>query len=84
MCLNLYPCVIKYHYLIHIADQLQYIKDYCQLLTCDDDDDDDDDDGDEGLNVLGCRVDILGKNCNKLLKLRIIWGRGGMLQLQYV
>ena len=35
----------------------------------DDDDDDDDDDGDDGdddveLNVLGCRVDILGTNCD--------------------
>ena len=30
-----------------------------------------DDDDDVRLNVLGCRADILGTNCNKLLKLRI-------------
>ena len=29
-----------------------------------------------GLHVLGCRVDILGTNCNKLLKLKM-GGRGG-------
>ena len=41
--------------------------------------DDDDDDDDVGLNVLGCRADILGTNCNKLLKLKINGGgrRGG-------
>ena len=40
----------------------------CRSLTDDDDDndDDDDDDGDVGLRVLGCRVDILGTNCNTL------------------
>ena len=28
-----------------------------------------------GLNVLGCRADILETNCNKLLKLKInVWG----------
>ena len=32
-------------------------------VACDDDDDDDDDD-DVGLRVLGCRVDMLGTNCN--------------------
>ena len=31
---------------------------------------------DVGLNVLGCR-DILGTNCNKLLKLKINGGGGG-------
>ena len=45
------------------------------------DDDDDDDDDDVGLNVLGCRADILRTNCNKLLKLRIngvgVGGGGG-------
>ena len=40
-------------------------------------DDDDDDDDDVGLNVLGCRADILGTNCNKLLKLKINGGGGG-------
>ena len=39
-------------------------------------DDDDDDDDDVGLNVLGCRADILGTNCNKLLKLKINRGWG--------
>ena len=29
-----------------------------------------------GLHVLGCRVDILGTNCNKLLKLKMS-GEGG-------
>ena len=29
------------------------------------------------LNVLGCRVDILGTNCSKLLKLKINWRGGG-------
>ena len=41
---------------------------------------------DVGLNVLGCQ-DILGTNCNKLLKLKINGGRGWereWLQLQYV
>ena len=31
---------------------------------------------DVGLYVLGCRVDILGTNCRKLLKVKIS-GRGG-------
>ena len=31
---------------------------------------------DVGLNVLGCRVDILGTNCSKLLKLNINWRWG--------
>ena len=35
-----------------------------------------DDDDDVGLNVLGCRADILGTNCNKLWKLKT--------KLQYV
>ena len=30
-----------------------------------------------GLNVLGCRADILGPNCNKLLKLKI--NEGGVV-----
>ena len=41
-----------------------------------------------GLHVLGYRADILGTNCNKLLKLKIHRGGGGgvkgLLQLQYV
>ena len=35
---------------------------------------------DVGFHVLGCRADILGTNCNKLLKLKIcvcVWGGGG-------
>ena len=31
---------------------------------------------DVGLHVLGCRADILGTNCNKLLKLKMS-GAGG-------
>jgi len=30
-----------------------------------------------GLYVLGCRVDILGTNCTKLLKVKMSGGRGG-------
>ena len=30
-----------------------------------------------GLNVLGCRADILGTDCNTLLKLKINGGGGG-------
>ena len=41
-----------------------------------------------GLHVLGCRVDILGTNCKKLLKVKMSGGGGGgggaSLQLQYV
>ena len=33
--------------------------------------------GDVGLHVLGCRVDILGTNCKKLLKLKVSGGVGG-------
>ena len=36
----------------------------------------DDDDDDVGLHVLRCRVDILGTNCNKLLKLKMSGGGG--------
>ena len=32
---------------------------------------------DVGFYVLGCRVDRLGTNCNKLLKLKIGGGGGG-------
>ena len=32
---------------------------------------------DVGLHVLGCRADILGTNCNKLLKLKMSGGGGG-------
>ena len=32
---------------------------------------------DVGLHVLGCRVDILGTNCKKLLKLKMSGGGGG-------
>ena len=39
------------------------------LYTCDDDD--------VGLYVLGCRVDILGTNCTKLLKVKMSGGEGG-------
>ena len=41
---------------------------------------------DVGLHVLGCRVDILGTNCKKLLKVKMSGGGGGgaSLQLQYV
>ena len=35
------------------------------------------DDDDVGLNVLGYRVDILGTNCNKLLKLKVNGGVEG-------
>ena len=36
------------------------------------------DDGDDvGLHVLGCRVDILGTNCTKLLKVKMSGGGGG-------
>ena len=34
-------------------------------------------DDDVGLHVLGCRVDILGTNCEKLLKLKMRGGGGG-------
>ena len=35
-------------------------------------------DDDVGLHVLGCRVDILGTNCTKLLRVKMSWGgRGG-------
>ena len=37
-------------------------------------------DDDVGLHVLGCRVDILGTNCKKLLKLKMsvcVCGGGG-------
>ena len=36
-------------------------------------------DDDVGLNVLRCRVGILGTNCNKLLKLKlnVVGGGGG-------
>ena len=37
-------------------------------------DDDDDDDDDVGHHVFGCRADVLGTNCNKLLKLKINGG----------
>ena len=30
-----------------------------------------------GLHVLGCRVDILGTNCTKLLKAKMSGGGGG-------
>ena len=36
-----------------------------------------DDDDDVGLYVLGCRVDILGTNCTKLLKVKMSGGGGG-------
>ena len=36
-----------------------------------------DDDDDVGLYVLGCRVDILGTNCTKLLKVKMGGGGGG-------
>ena len=32
---------------------------------------------DVGFHVLGCRADILGTNCSKLLKLKISEGGGG-------
>ena len=35
------------------------------------------DDDDVGLYVLGCRVDILGTNCTKLLKVKMRGGEGG-------
>ena len=35
------------------------------------------DDDDVGLHVLGCRVDILGTNCKKLLKVKMSGGVGG-------
>ena len=43
-------------------------------------------DDDVGLHVLGCRVDILGTNCTKLLKVKMSGGGGGgeSLGLQYV
>ena len=46
------------------------------------------DDDDVGLYVLRCRVDILGTNCTKLLKVKMSVGGGGgvreSLWLQYV
>ena len=36
----------------------------------------DHDDDDVGLHVLGCRVDILGTNCKKLLKVKMSGGVG--------
>ena len=36
-----------------------------------------DDDDDVGLYVFGCRVDILGTNCAKLLKVKMSGGEGG-------
>ena len=45
------------------------------------------DDDDVEIHVLGCRVDTLGINCNRLLKKLKISGEGeggGSLQLQYV
>ena len=57
----------------------------------DEDDDDDDDDVGPGLNVLGCRADMLGTNYNRLLKLKVNWRWGWVgvygvqsLPLQYV
>ena len=35
-------------------------------------------------NVLGCRVDILGTNCKKLLKVRMSGGGGGGVALASV
>ena len=35
------------------------------------------DDDDVGLHVLGCRVDILGTNCKKCLKVKMRGGGGG-------
>ena len=35
------------------------------------------DDDDVGLHVLGCRVEILGTNCTKLLKVKMSGGGGG-------
>ena len=32
---------------------------------------------DAGFHVLGCRVDILGTNCKKLLKVKMSGGGGG-------
>ena len=34
-------------------------------------------DDDLGLHVLGCRVDILGTNCKKLLRVKMSGGGGG-------
>ena len=31
-------------------------------------------DDDVGLHVLGCRVDILGTNCNQNLHMMMMWG----------
>ena len=36
------------------------------------------DDDDVGLHVLGCRVDILGTNCKKLLKVKMSEEGGGV------
>ena len=40
------------------------------------------DDDDVGLHVLGCRVDILGTNCKKVLK--VMMGGGGRVALASV
>ena len=45
---------------------------------------DGDDDDDVGLHVLGCRVDILGTNCKKLLKVKMSGGGGGGVALASV
>ena len=37
-----------------------------------------------GLHVLGCRVDILGTNCTKLLKVKMSVGGGGGVALASV
>ena len=40
------------------------------MILNDDDDDDNDDDGcDVELNVLGCRVDVLGTNCDQCVSM---------------
>ena len=41
-------------------------------------------DDDVGLHVLGCRVDILGTNCKKVLKVKMSGGGGGRVALASV
>ena len=47
---------------LYVAPFSAFEQTRCALVVCDSNDDDDDDD-DVGLNVLGCRADILGTNC---------------------
>ena len=45
------------------------VRNECDDADDDADDDDDDDDDDVELHVLGCRVDILGTNCDQCVSM---------------